>query len=78
MSFGPLSPEELIQLSQQYVPPKVLPPLSNYRIQQAQESLQAAYEVDVHALREILAFLYSSEFLFMFLMVMAYLFWKRR
>ena len=72
MTFNPTNEPYLVQ----FVPPKVLPPVSNYRIQQAQESLQAAYEMDVHALREILAFLYSGEFLFMFLVVMVYFYYK--
>ena len=42
----------------------------------AKRAYEEAHNVDVHALREILAFFYSNEFMFMFLVVMGLIFYK--
>ena len=47
------------------------------RVEEAQQAREFIESMDIHGLREILAFLSSSEFMFMFLVVMAYFFYKK-
>ena len=57
--------------------PKGLPPPRQGMVEKAQESKEFIENMDYRAFLELMAFFYSNEFMFMFLVVMGYLFWKR-
>ena len=46
-------------------------------VEKAQESKEFIENMDYRAFLELMAFFYSDEFMFMFLVIMGYLFWKR-
>ncbi len=58
--------------------PEDLPTPRRGMVEKAQESRELIESMDYQAFLELLAFLSSGEFMFYFLVVMGYLFWRKR